>query len=440
MSKIVPFHSNASAHREIGHYVRLGDTGHKILEDLVAEGRFPVQRVVVDASSHLQQAQLIEALSAYQAGVELVLDTKCAELAEPGKYRGVVRKAPWSQHGAGQPLVGDQFPTDRPSKVLQQIAEFAIEHNYSAVLGTGHYLQHGSKSNWLELDIQACIRLVELLDRLGAAHIGVDYSLVVPHTLLSDHQECAKIIDRLQGVPFQNLWIRASGFGADAKPLTTQRYLRSLTQFHQLQKPVIADYLGGLVGYACAAFGAVSGISQGIGERQRFDAKPWLNPPPPPKESFGRAVRMSIPGVQTSLTKQEISTVAATPAGRRLVACRDRNCCENGLTTMLENPRRHAIKQTTSAFERMEKIPVANRPRDFLGGMFEEELRTASELARLRLNDQKLSKRLKANGQTLGRLFSTLENLLIERENSGLQPRQVPKRAFPARATESKKQ
>ncbi len=440
MSRIIPLPGASHTTREVGHYIRLGDTGYKILEDLVAEGRFPAKRVVVDASRHVQQANLIEALSSAQTGLELILDTKCAELATLGKYRGVAKDAPWSQLSGGQPLDKNLFPIGHHSEVLQQIAEFAIQHKYAAILGTGHFLKDGAKSDWLDRDIEACSRLIELLDDLGASHIGVDYSLVIPHTLLNDQQQCGEIIDRLRGVPFQNLWIRASGFGADAGPLTTQRYLRSITQFHQLRKPVIADHVGGLVGFACAAFGAVSGLSHGIGEKQRFDASSWHNPPALPKRPFGRAVRMSVPGVQTSLTTREIETLAQTPAGRRLVACNDRDCCEGGLKTMLDNPRRHSMRQTTSVLRRMEKVPLENRPRDFLGGLFETELRAARELARLRPKDEKLASRLENNSKRMDRLYSALDKLATERETSALRPRQVPQRAVTRRDVKGRKQ
>ena len=297
MKKIVPLPGISNTPREVGHYVRLGDTGHKILEDLVAEGRFPAQRVVVDASRHKQQARLIDALSSSEEGVELILDTKCAELAAIGKYDGVAKDAPWSTLSDGRPLEEDLFPIGRHSEVLQQIAEFAVKHQYSAVLATGHMLSDGSESDWFKRDIEACYKLIDLLDNLGAPHIGVDYSLLIPHTLLNDPEQCGQIIERLDDVPFQNLWIRASGFGSDAPPLTTQRYLRSITQFHTLGKPIVADYLGGLIGFACAAFGAVSGLSHGIGERQRFDTSSWSSRPKPRSGDFRRAVRMSVPGV-----------------------------------------------------------------------------------------------------------------------------------------------
>ena len=45
----------ATVHRlhpvsEVGHFLRLGHTGHRKLEDLHASGRFAVDRVVVDAA------------------------------------------------------------------------------------------------------------------------------------------------------------------------------------------------------------------------------------------------------------------------------------------------------------------------------------------------------------------------------------------------------
>lgn len=440
MNKIAPLPGISNTPREVGHYVRLGDTGHKILEDLVAEGRFPAQRVVIDASRHKQQARLIDALSSSEDGVELVLDTKCAELAAIGKYDGGAKDAPWSTLSDGRPLDEDFFPIGRHSEVLRQIAEFAVKHQYSAVLATGHMLSDGPESDWFKRDIEACYKLIDLLDELGGPHIAVDYSLLIPHTLLDDQDQCGQIIERLSDVPFQNLWIRASGFGSDAAPLTTQRYLRSITQFHQLRKPIVGDYLGGLIGFACAAFGAVSGLSHGVGERQRFDTSSWHSQPNPRNGDFRRPVRMSVPGVQTSLTIREIELLGQTPPGRRLVSCSDRDCCENGLKTMLENPRRHWFRQMSSALDRLGQVPPENRPRDFLGGMLSDEVRAARELSRLRPKNEKLTNRLESNSKRMSRLYSALDKLATEREASTLRPRQVPQRAVKRRDVGSRKQ
>lgn len=51
---------SATVHRlhpvsEVGHFLRLGHTGHRKLEDLHASGRFAVDRVVVDAAHDLRR-------------------------------------------------------------------------------------------------------------------------------------------------------------------------------------------------------------------------------------------------------------------------------------------------------------------------------------------------------------------------------------------------
>ncbi len=40
---------------EVGHFLQLGHTGHRKLEDLHASGRFAVNRVVVDAAHDLRR-------------------------------------------------------------------------------------------------------------------------------------------------------------------------------------------------------------------------------------------------------------------------------------------------------------------------------------------------------------------------------------------------
>ena len=62
----------------VGHFLRLGHTGHRILGDLHAADRFPIERGVVDPVYVSDQSELLDLL--HRSGVELVLDTKAAEL------------------------------------------------------------------------------------------------------------------------------------------------------------------------------------------------------------------------------------------------------------------------------------------------------------------------------------------------------------------------
>ena len=98
--KILPFPLAASAKSPLAQFIRIGEA-HKKLGDLHAAGRFPAERVVVDASRLRHQKELIKALR--DDGAEIVLDLEIAELAAPAKFAGHSRYAPWAIAGEGLP-------------------------------------------------------------------------------------------------------------------------------------------------------------------------------------------------------------------------------------------------------------------------------------------------------------------------------------------------
>jgi hypothetical protein len=88
-AQILPMPGIKAPAQTAGHFVRLGETGHRQLADLHAEGRFSPQRVVVDASRLHYQKELISALR--KSRTPIVLDTKAAELAAEAKFAGFAR-------------------------------------------------------------------------------------------------------------------------------------------------------------------------------------------------------------------------------------------------------------------------------------------------------------------------------------------------------------
>jgi hypothetical protein len=151
----------------VADFLRIGDTGHHLLADLHAEGRLPARRVVVDASRLRYQKSLVEAFRT--DGSEIVLDTKAAELAALAKFGGLARGAPWAEANNGKPLGPELFSRNAPSDVIGQIARFAVDHQIQAVLAPSHFLREGSKSPWIAVDRDACLRLRAALDREGEA-------------------------------------------------------------------------------------------------------------------------------------------------------------------------------------------------------------------------------------------------------------------------------
>jgi hypothetical protein len=69
---VIFLHGQPSA---IGHFVRVGSTGHRQIENLLGAGRMPMESVVIEAGVATRQAELIGLLK--ESGRELILDTKC---------------------------------------------------------------------------------------------------------------------------------------------------------------------------------------------------------------------------------------------------------------------------------------------------------------------------------------------------------------------------
>jgi hypothetical protein len=417
MAQILPLPTIKASSQPIGHFFRLGDTGHRQLADLHAEGRFSPKRVVVDASRFHHQKELVGALRI--SGSQIVLDTKAAELSSPAKFAGFARGAPWAECGAGEPLNPRHFTLGTGSNVIERIARFAVENKVHRVLAPSHWLATGAKSELFDVDCRACIALRDELDRAGGGDIPIDYPLIVPHVTLDDVDQRGKFVENLKGLPFENLWIRASGFGSDAPPLTTRRYVSALSALHNIGHPIVADYLGGLISLAAISFGAISGFAEGITERERFDARGWHKPPQTREddEEFGRSKRIVIAGFGRSVTESELKLLHDAKGGRRLIACGDRNCCLHGFPDMLANPKRHTIYQRLSQVSELERIPDLNRAQHFLDGEMTRADRLARQIKDLKTGDDKLSKRMAGYSHRLEKLRSTLEHFHSVRGN-----------------------
>lgn len=435
--KILPFPSAALAKPRLAHFIRIGEA-HKKLADLHASGRLPAKKVVVDASRLRHQKELIAAFR--DDGAEIFLDTEVAELAALGKFAGHSGKAPWASAGQGRPLGPEHFKDDAASDVVGQIARCAVESHVDTVLAPTHYLGDPAFSDWLAVDRRACVLLRAALDREGGQHIAIDYPVIVPHTLLNSDDFRGELVESIADLPVDNVWIRASGFGSDAGPLTMRRYLSAMAALHNLGKSIIADQLGGLPGLIALAFGAVSGVAHGIGERERFDARVWHKPPPERKDGdeFGRAVRIGIPGLGKSGTINELELLVTARGGRKLVTCVDRRCCPHGLKDTIDDPRRHAAYQAFSPIQAMENIPLLSREHYFLNGPMVKADRLARDIKRLKpdvaeanlrkIDLEKLMRRFHDYSRKMEKLRTTLETFHESRNDETPKARPVAPR------------
>lgn len=334
--------------------------------------------------------------------VELVLDTDVAELSAIGRFSGAVRQAPWAQT---RPLETRDF--DNP-RIVSEIARFAVEHGFQTVLTPTHFLGHGGDS-WLQVDADVCQQLRIALDSEGGGSIAIDCEIIMPYQSLRDDAYRLRLAAALRDLPFENLWLRISGFGADATPTGVRRYIESLGDLVALRKPIVSDGVGGLTALAILAFGAAGAISHGVSDLERFDTGAWHKPAP--KGTGGPVQRLLIPGLDRQLTMEQVRSIADVRGGRNLLACRDANCCKRGLDDMLSNPKAHYLYQRRRQIDQMSAVPESRRPTHFIRYELIPNERKARAATRLGITDMPLRETLAKDALRLERLLDIMENL-----------------------------
>lgn len=367
----------------LAQFIRLGETSYQRHASLYSEGHLAAKRVVVDASVIRYLKDEVQQFK--EAGVEIVLDTKAAELAAQAKVRSAARKAPWASVCPDAPLGPTFFRGGHPCDIHGQVARLAVEYGVSAVLSPGHFVGDPTFQGWLDVDRDSCTRLRLALDAAGGREIAIDYLLVVSHLQLNDADFRLKVMAALVDLPFDNLWVRASGFGNDAGAQPVTRFINALAQLHNLGKPIIVDYLGGLVGEAVMALGVASGVAHGIGESERFDARQWHQPPKErsPDQRGGRARRISIAAINRSFTVPEFETLLSARGAKRLLIP---PLSGTGLKTSADvahEPKILASRHTVKHFDELNAVPNAHRATHFMKQRVEPAVELAKRLRTL---------------------------------------------------------
>lgn len=396
----------------LGQFIRLGDDGGRALADLFAAGHFRPHRVVVDASRFDKQWELVKELRS--RSVEIVLDPKTAELAAIGRFKGRVQEAPWAALSESALLGPEYFGYLPRADVVSAIARFAVSRSVDAVLAPTHWLGDPNFPDWLELDVLSCTRLRQALDREGGGRIAIDYALIAQHTLLQGAEERSRIIEQLRDAPFENLWVRASGLQNNAAPLTTRRHIETLAGFHLLERPIVADCLGGVTGMAMLAFGAASGMAHGIAKLEGFGTTDWRKAVPNQRgnESLHKSQkRISLPDLNRSLTAKELLLLDTARGSRKHIACNDRECCPNGFLDMIRDPRRHAARQSQKLVDSLARVPDLKRPMHFVDQQLLAIEKRARQVAKLKPDSGSDSETIKKTEKLMNRLGKHAENL-----------------------------
>jgi len=371
---VIEFKSTA---HPIAQFARI-DAAHRRMGELYATGRLPIQRAVFDASRIESQKELVDAL--HQDGIEIVLDTEVAELAAKEKFQTHVKKAPWASAADDGFLDVSYFDGSlSQTNIIKWIARFAVKHKVDTVLAPTHFLADKDFSGWLPIDTKNCQALRKALDEEGGNQIAIDYPIIHLHSAINQATFRQTIGERIIDLPVDNIWIRASGLGNEPRPLVMRQFLSSLYDLQSTDKPLIVDHVDGLMAQALVAFGGASGVAQGIGERNLYNASTWHKLPKERDENseFRRASRFPISGLGRSLAKKELRLLLSAKGGQKYCSCQD-SCCPHGFSDMIADPRQHAARQIIAPIQALEEIPYLNREKFFI----DEPLLNAERLAR----------------------------------------------------------
>lgn len=438
-AQILPFPAAPIDKSPLAFFVRVG-SAHKKFANLYASGRMPATRVVVDASRVKFQSDFLKSLG--EDGVEIVLDTEVAELSSPRKFLGPSRTSPWVKADFRRAFQPEDFSDEAVEQLSDKIAQFAVLNRVQTVLSPSHYLSDPTFGGWFEIDRRLCLSLRRALDRNGGSSIAIDYEIIVSAAELRDVALRGDIVSGLSELPAENVWVRASGLSGQIGPLQAKRLLDALDSFHNLGRPIVVDYLGGLAGLTTLAFGSASGVAHGIAERERFDARHWHLDPIERGEShegFGPTVRIEIPGLGRTTTRKELELLAKAPGGRKLCSCPDRHCCPHGLEDMIRDPRSHAAFQAFKGIRLLEDVPPSRREEYLLSGPIAEAASKARQVAKLKpptnfavqqnLNADNFMRRLNAHTHQISSLATALERLHEQRHEGQRRAKSLARRA-----------
>ena len=367
-------------------FLRVGHTGQHRLEALVAANRMPYQRFVFDAAHIRRQQSLLQALTA--RGSEIVVDLNFAETAAPGRYATAVAKLPWGN--AERPWTPDDFGRGRNADFFKQMAEFAVANGVTAVFAPTHLVE-SEVASWHTVDLDGCVRLRQELDRAGGKHIAIDYQIITTTAALKNSQLRSDILDGVADLPFQNLWVRASGFGAKATGPGTRHLLEAARHLHAIGRPVVIDMAGGFAGLAILAFGVSGGICHGVALSESFNAADWRKPPQRGKGG-GLGARIYVAEPDRHLSEKQAEAFFAVRGTKSRFACNDTSCCPSGPDDIAENPQSHFITQRFRQIAELDRLPEARRAEHFLLRMLDPAVRSTRQASKLKFGDEQVRK------------------------------------------------
>lgn len=358
--------------------------------------------IVVDATRVPLDKELRD--SAAKKRIDVVLDPRTQESATNGAFSSRLGELPW---GVGRPHVLEDFEGAAGKRRGVAIAEFVKENGFTKVLTPSHFIR-SQDDDWFDSDLQMAERLREALDHVGASEVPIAYSLAIPYSVLRDPGEISALVERINSTAVDEIWLKIEGFGADASPTGVRKYVEAVRTLHGIGKPLVADYVGGLIGLSLLAFGGVEGLSHGVTLRERFSAAHWFRASSD-SSPFAPHHRVYFPELDIHLNVHDAQQLLESSLGLRgRIGCRDADCCPRGIADMVGQPGRHFLNQRVKQFSRLSEVPNQFRASVFLEDFLRRASDHAMSVSNMRIADSVFSERMTKQRLRLDALRETL--------------------------------
>jgi hypothetical protein len=363
---VVPFIRPAS--EPLGLFLRPGYNDHKVVLQLLSEGRSSLTGVVFDPSAISIQEELRTEVR--RRNLWAVLDSRLMEMATPNGYTERRSTLPWGGAGPHRP---QDLSGAAGQSIAAALVEFITKHGFNAVL-VGHYLELGAQDTWFAVDLALLRHLRRQLDARSLDDVAIYYALGVPTSVFHDPRKRADLKQGLQSVDIEGLWLRVHPFGASSGHVTLQQFIQSCRDLHRLGLPLVVEKAGS-IGLALLAFGAVSGIESGVSSGDKFDFNRLARPRSQKKANFAAHARVYLPGLGVFLNRDEASAFFTNRSLKASFGCQNTSCCRRGTTDTVADPRRHFVFTRMEEVGAIGQVPPTLRPHQYL----ENVLRPATD-------------------------------------------------------------
>ncbi len=387
----------------LGLFLRPGHNDHRVLLQLLSEGRSSMTGVVFDPTLIGAQEELRSEVR--RSNLWAILDTRLMELATPNGYTERRSALSWAGRVPHRP---QDLSGAGGQGAAASITDFVAKYGFNGVL-IGHYLERGAQDVWFTVDLALVRELRRQLDARGLEDVSIYYTLALPTSIFHDPAKRAEIKAGLQGVEIDGLWLRVHPFGAGSGHITLQRFIHSCRDLHALDLPLVVEKAGS-IGLALLAFGAVSGIESGVSSGDKFDFGRLKRPRDDQKKGFAPHARVYLPGLGIFLDREAAAAFFANRTLKANFGCQNTACCRRGSQDTISDPRRHFVFTRMEEIGAISQVPAQLRPNQYLDNLLRPATDHLGRALQTNLGDEVKSRlekeRRKLDGwrQTLGEI------------------------------------